>query len=251
MADAQDPIVLVVEDDDGNRLLVRRFLEGEGYQVVEATDGPAALRASAESKPDAIIMDLGLPGLDGLSVLRRIRHASGVPVLVLTGRDQEPAKLDGFDAGADDYMVKPFSLLELGARVRAILRRGSSQPTSERFEFDGLVVDIGRAEVTLHGAPIALRPKELTLLGFLVSSPGRVFSRAVLLEHVWGSTSQWQEAATVTEHIRRVRAKLGERTDDTWRIETVRGMGYRFAVEAEAGARAGAGTGGAPQLPNP
>jgi DNA-binding response OmpR family regulator len=232
MADAQDPTVLVVEDDDGNRLLVRRFLEGEGYAVVEAIDGPGALRASVASNPDVIVMDLGLPGLDGLSVLRRIRRESGVPVLLLTGRDQVPAKLVGFEAGADDYMVKPFSLLELGARVGALLRRGLPKPVRERFEFDGLVVDIGRAEAVLRGVPIALRPKELALLGFLMSSPGRVFSRTVLLEHVWGSTSEWQEAATVTEHIRRVRAKLGERSDDTWRIETVRGVGYRFAVEA-------------------
>lgn len=232
MADEQGSTVLVVEDDDGNRLLVRRFLEAEGYCVMEAADGPAALRALGPSVPDAIVLDLGLPGLDGLNVLRRIRRDSGVPVLVLTGRDEEPSKLDGFDAGADDYMVKPFSLPELGARLRALLRRGLPKPPVERFEFDGLVVDVARGEVTLRGEPVALRPKEFTLLGFLASSPGRVFSRAELLEHVWGSTAQWQEAATVTEHIRRVRRKLGARPDDTWRIETVRGFGYRFTVEA-------------------
>jgi DNA-binding response OmpR family regulator len=232
MTDAQGLRILVVEDDDGNRLFVRRFLEGEGYCVTEAADGPAALQAIGIAAPDAIIMDLGLPGLDGLSVLRRIRRDSGVPVIVLTGRDEEPSKLDGFDAGADDYVVKPFSLPELGARLGALLRRGLPKPPVERFEFDGLVVDVARAEVMLNGEPIVLRPKELTLLGFLASSPGRVFSRSVLLEHVWGSTAEWQEVATVTEHIRRVRTKLGERPDDTWRIETVRGVGYRFTVDA-------------------
>ncbi len=232
MADTQGFRILVVEDDDGNRLLVRRFLESEGYCVAEAADGPAALREVGASSPDAIIMDLGLPGLDGLSVLRRIRRDSGVPVMVLTGRDEEPSKLDGFDAGADDYVVKPFSLPELGARLGALLRRGSPKPPVERFEFDGLIVDVGRAEVTLRGELVLLRPKELTLLGFLASAPGRVFSRSVLLEHVWGSTAEWQEVATVTEHIRRVRTKLGERPDDTWRIETVRGVGYRFTVDA-------------------
>ncbi len=232
MTDTQACRILVVEDDDGNRLLVRRYLEDEGYRVSEAVDGPAALQAVGASSPDAIIMDLGLPGLDGLSVLRRIRRDSGVPVILLTGRDEEPSKLDGFDAGADDYIVKPFSLPELGARLAALLRRGLPKPPVERFEFDGLVVDVARAEVTLNGEPVLLRPKELTLLGFLASSPGRVFSRSVLLEHVWGSTAEWQEAATVTEHIRRVRTKLGERPDDTWRIETVRGVGYRFSIDA-------------------
>ncbi len=224
--------ILVVEDDDGNRLLVRRFLDGEGYSVTEAGDGPGALRAMSLLPPDAIVLDLGLPGLDGLSVLRRIRRDSGVPVLVLTGRDEEPSKLDGFDAGADDYMVKPFSLPELGARLGALLRRGLAKPPVERFEFDGLVIDVARAEVVLHGEQLMLRPKELTLLSFLASTPGRVFSREVLLEHVWGSTAEWQEAATVTEHIRRVRSKLGTRPDDTWRIETIRGVGYRFSVDA-------------------
>ena len=232
MTGDEQPTVLVVEDDDSNRLLVRRFLEDCGYRVCEAADGPAALSELRRAGPDAIVLDLGLPGLDGLSVLRRIRRDSGVPVLVLSGRDEEPTKLDGFDAGADDYMVKPFSLPELGARVRALLRRGTPVPPVERFEFGCLVVDLGSGTATVKGESVALRPKELTLLGFLAATPGRVFSRAELLEHVWGSSAGWQEPATVTEHIRRVRTKLGERPDDTWRIETVRGLGYRFAVDA-------------------
>jgi DNA-binding response OmpR family regulator len=230
VAEAERATILVVEDDSGNRLLLRRFLEGEGHVVVEAADGPAALLALRASGPDAVVLDLGLPGLDGIEVLRRIRRDSGVPVLVLTGRDEEPSKLGGFEAGADDYVVKPFSLPEVGARVRALLRRGRPAPTADRFEFGSLVIDAASATVAVGGEVVALRPKELQLLAFLAASPERVYSRDELLEHVWGSTAGWQEAATVTEHVRRVRQRLGERPDDGWRIETVRGLGYRFSV---------------------
>jgi DNA-binding response OmpR family regulator len=229
MDEAELATILVVEDDDGNRLLLRRFLEGEGHEVVEAADGPTALRVLQATAPHAVVLDLGLPGLDGLDVLRRVRRDSGVPVLVLTGRDEEPSKLDGFEAGADDYVVKPFSLPELGARLRALLRRGQPHPVAERFEFGTLVIDAAAKTVAVEGDVVPLRPKELQLLAFLASSPGRVFSRDELLEHVWGSTASWQEAATVTEHVRRIRQRLGERPDDPWRIETVRGLGYRFA----------------------
>jgi two-component system phosphate regulon response regulator PhoB len=224
------PIVMIVEDDDSNRLLLRRFLEHAGYLVIEASDGPGALAALGTRRPDVVVLDLGLPGLDGLDVLRRVRRESGVPVLVLSGRTEELSKLDGFAAGADDYVVKPFSIAELGARVQALLRRGQPQPAPERFEYGSLVIDAAAAEVTLRGERVALRPKELMLLAFLSASPGRVFSRAELLEHVWGSTANWQEAATVTEHVRRLRQRLGTRPDDGWCIETVRGLGYRFTA---------------------
>jgi two-component system response regulator RegX3 len=230
VSEGQRVRVLIVEDDDGNRLLLRRCLEEDGYAVVEAADGPAALHALRATTPDAVVLDLGLPGLDGLDVLRRIRRDSGIPVLVLTGRDEEPSKLDGFEAGADDYVVKPFSLAELGARLRALLRRGQPRPAAERFEFGSLLIDTATATVAVGGEVVPLRPKELMLLAFLAASPDRVFSREELLEHVWGSTASWQEAATVTEHVRRIRQRLGQRPDDGWRIDTVRGLGYRFAV---------------------
>jgi DNA-binding response OmpR family regulator len=127
-------------------------------------------------------------------------------------------------------MVKPFSLPELGARLEALLRRGRPKPPPERFTYGDLVIDAAAARVQLGDKVIVLRPKELMLLTFLAASPGRVISRAELLEHVWGSTADWQEPSTVTEHVRRIRQKLGQRPGDCWRIETIRGLGYRFAV---------------------
>jgi DNA-binding response OmpR family regulator len=221
--------VLVVEDDEANRLLLTRYLTQEGYEVETAADGPGAVRAVTEAPPDVVVLDLGLPGIDGIEVLRRIRRDSGIPVLVLTGRDDEPAKLAGFEVGADDYVVKPYSLPEIGARVRALLRRGSPVAPRERLDFDRLVIDVGAATATLDGSPLDLRPKEFALLAFMASDPGRCFSREELLEHVWGSTEGWQQAATVTEHIHRLRSRLGADPDHDW-IQTVRGMGYRFVT---------------------
>ena len=223
------PRALVVEDDEANRLLLTRYLTQEGYAVDTAGDGPAAVQAVTANPPDVVILDLGLPGIDGMEVLRRIRRDSGIPVLVLTGRDDEPAKLRGFEVGADDYVVKPYSLPEIGARVRALLRRGTPITPRERLEFDRLVIDLGAATATFDGELLDLRPKEFSLLAFMASDPGRCFSREELLEHVWGSTEGWQQAATVTEHIHRLRARLRVDSDHDW-IQTVRGMGYRFVT---------------------
>ena len=223
--------VLVVEDDDGNRLLVGRYLEQLGYTPIEVSDGPAAIRAALEHEPDAIVLDLGLPGLDGFEVLARIRRDSAVPVLVLTARDNEEDLLHGFAAGADDYLSKPFSLPELGARLAALLRRGSVGPTLERLEFGSLEIDLDGARVTLAGIDVELRPKEFALLGVLARSPGRCFTREDLLASVWGSTAAWQQTSTVTEHVHRLRNRLGRVEGREW-IETVRGLGYRFSPPA-------------------
>jgi DNA-binding response OmpR family regulator len=230
MDDSTTPLrALVVEDDEANRLLLTRYLTQEGYAVDTAADGPGAVQAVTANPPDVMILDLGLPGIDGMEVLRRIRRDSGIPVLVLTGRDDEPAKLQGFEVGADDYVVKPYSLPEIGARLRALLRRGSPVAPRERLEFDRLVIDVGAATATFDGALLDLRPKEFSLLAFMASDPGRCFSREELLEHVWGSTEGWQQAATVTEHIHRLRSRLSVDADHDW-IQTVRGMGYRFVA---------------------
>jgi DNA-binding response OmpR family regulator len=231
--------VLVVDDDGPSRDLMRQFLEREGWTVSEAPDGPAALRAATETAIDVIVLDLGLPGLDGLDVLKAIRRASGVPVIVVTGRDEEGDKLSGFDAGADDYVVKPYSLPELGARVRAVLRRGAPAPAAEQLEFDGLVIDLEGARVSLDGAEVVLTRKEFALLAFLAATPGRCIGREELLNHVWGSVSDWQDTATVTEHIRRLRKKIDPDPEHPRFVETVRGHGYRFlATESTAVDRA-------------
>ncbi len=226
--------VLVVEDDDGNRRLVRTFFEREGFRVEEAADGPGALRAVANDDIDLVVLDLGLPGLDGLDVLASIRRRSDVAVLVLTGRVDEHERVQGLDAGADDYVVKPYSLAELAARARALLRRGQSRPAvDDRLEFGELVIDLAAARASSNGGRLDLAPKEFTLLAFLAGEEGRTFSREELLHHVWGSTSHWQDPATVTEHVRRVRHKL-DRVGYGQCIETVRGFGYRFAMSEEA-----------------
>jgi DNA-binding response OmpR family regulator len=226
--------ILVVEDDDGNRRLLRAFLEREGFEVREASDGPSALHEVAMGDIDLVVLDLGLPGLDGLDVLTSIRRRSDIAVLVLTGRVEEQQRVQGLDAGADDYVVKPYSLPELAARARALLRRGQPRPDSgERLEFDDLVIDLAAARASSGHDVLDLAPKEFTLLAFLATERGRTFSREDLLHHVWGSTSRWQDPATVTEHIRRVRHKL-DRVGYGHCIETVRGFGYRFVAPTEA-----------------
>jgi two-component system phosphate regulon response regulator PhoB len=220
--------VLVVEDDAGNRLLLRRILEDSGYEVAEASDGPTALQTISHDPVGLVILDLGLPGVDGVEVLERVRRSSGVPVLVLTGRTQEAEKLRVLDAGADDYVVKPYSLPELAARVRALLRRGTPTERVERVDYGALSVDTAARTVTLDGSPVELTPKEFELLAFLALSPGRSYSRDELLQHVWGSTDDWQNPATVTEHVRRIRLKIERDPQHPEWIQTVRGLGYRF-----------------------
>jgi DNA-binding response OmpR family regulator len=218
--------VLVAEDDDQNRLLLRRALEQEGFGVVEAIDGPAAMRHLTMDPPDVLLLDLGLPGLDGLEIITRVRRTSGLPIIVLSGRTAEEDRIAGLVAGADDYVVKPYSLAELMARVRAVLRRGAPSARPELIECGELVLDLAAASARCKGETIELTPKEFALLAFLASYPGRTFRREELLQHVWGSTIGWQDPATVTEHVRRVRVKLSG--DAAESIRTVRGVGYRF-----------------------
>jgi DNA-binding response OmpR family regulator len=226
---AGSAVVLVVEDDDGNRLLVRRVLEEDGHTVVEASDGPGALQTLNGSPVDVVVLDLGLPGIDGLQVLAEIRRASGVPVLLLTARSDEAERVLGLDAGADDYMVKPYSVMELSARVRALLRRAQDARPVERLELGPVTLDLAVNRAEVDGTPVALTPKEYALLEFLMAQSPRTFSREALLHHVWGSMSDWQDDATVTEHVRRLRAKLGAAGCPSDFIRTVRGFGYLVA----------------------
>ncbi len=226
----EDHAVLVAEDDAASRTATRLFLQRVGYQVGEAADGPGTLREASMGRYDLVVLDLGLPGLDGEEVLARLRRDSALPVIVLTGRSEEAERVRVLDLGADDYVVKPCSLPELEARIRAVLRRGQQSPGASRIEHEGLVVDRSAHRVEVAGKVVELTPKEFDLLAFLASSPDQVFSREELLEHVWGSTQEWQDPATVTEHVRRLRLKLEPDAANPRWLHTVRGIGYRFSA---------------------
>jgi DNA-binding response OmpR family regulator len=205
-------------------------LEEDGHTVLEASDGPGALQTVTASSVDIVVLDLGLPGIDGLQVLAEIRRASGVPVLLLTARREETERVLGLDAGADDYMVKPYSVRELSARVRALLRRAQDAARLvDRVELGPVTLNLAVNRAEVGGTPVALTPKEYALLEFLVLQSPRTFSREALLHHVWGSMSDWQDDATVTEHVRRLRAKLGAAGCPSDFIRTVRGFGYLVA----------------------
>jgi two-component system, OmpR family, phosphate regulon response regulator PhoB len=221
--------VLLAEDDEMSRSATCQFLRRFGYKVGEATDGPSALREASMGHYDLVVLDLGLPGLAGEDVLAKLRRNGGMPVIVLTGRSEETERVRVLDLGADDYVVKPCSLHELEARIRAVLRRGQVTPVSGRTDLGRLVVDRTMHRVELDGQLLDLTPKEFDLLAFLADSPEQVYSREELLEHVWGSTQDWQDPATVTEHVRRLRLKLeADPASPRW-LQTVRGVGYRLS----------------------
>jgi len=221
------PRILVVDDDEVVRRLVRRGLEREGFEVCEVGDGAAVPGEIARFRPDLVILDVTLPRIGGLDVLHQLRASSNMPVILLSGRIAEIDRVLGLELGADDYVVKPFSPRELASRVRAVLRRGRGDPPA-RLDFGELTIDVARREVQRRGVRIELRAKEYDLLRFLASAPGRVFSRQELLEQVWRSMPGWQDLATVTEHVRRVRLKLEDDPEHPRWVRTVRGFGYVF-----------------------
>jgi two-component system phosphate regulon response regulator PhoB len=223
--------ILVVDDDQRVRTVVSWQLEADGFAVTEAGDGATALDRIERDRPDLVVLDLSLPGISGLDVLRRVRGAEGaatpLPVIVLSGRSGETDRIIGLDLGADDYLVKPFSPGELAARVRSVLRRTHPGGAPAR-PVDGLWVDETSRDVTLDGRQVELTAKEFDLLAFLARHPRQVFTRAQLLQHVWGSAKGWQGEATVTEHVHRLRQKLGPCGDRGPIVATVRGVGYRM-----------------------
>jgi two-component system phosphate regulon response regulator PhoB len=220
--------VLVVDDDEQVRTLVSRQLEAEGFTVTGAADGAIALSAVEADPPDLVVLDLTLPAVDGLDVLTRLRRSSAIPVIVVSGRGGETDRIAGLDLGADDYLVKPFSPGELAARVRCVLRRVLPEPPTDRLTFGPLDIDVTTRDVRVRGSAVELTAKEFDLLVFLVRSPRRVFTRAQLLERVWGSATQWQDDATVTQHVHRLRQKLEAAPGKPVWLRTVRGVGYRF-----------------------
>jgi DNA-binding response OmpR family regulator len=222
-------VVLVVDDDPDVRAAVRDVFLDEGFRVIEAATGCEARDLVTAEQPDVVLLDLGLPDVSGLDVLSEVARTTDVPVVVLTGRLGETDTVVGLDLGADDYVTKPFRGRELLARVNAVLRRSRRAGADTALRYGPLVIDEMAREVTLDDAPVELTPREFELLVFLARAPRQVFSREQLLERVWGSSSEWQDANTVAEHVYRLRRKLDPDDRARW-IETVRGVGYRFAV---------------------
>jgi two-component system alkaline phosphatase synthesis response regulator PhoP len=230
--------ILVVDDEPSIVNLVSSYLKAEGYQVFTASDGPAGLKAARTYKPDLIVLDIMLPGLDGLEVLSRLRRESDVYVILLTARTEETDKIIGLSVGADDYVTKPFSPRELTARVKAALRRiqagegaGRGLEAGERsasviFSFKRVRIDRGARQVTMDGHPVELTTIEFDLLAALAENRGRVLTRAQLLEKVWGY-DYFGDTRVVDVHLGHVRKKLGADAP----IATVRGVGYRFEDE--------------------
>jgi len=254
-AQPERSLVLVVDDQSTVRLAVTAALQREGFRVVAVADVPAALASLERDRPAIAIIDIGLAGmdgLDGLALLREIRRAGDLPVILLTARDEEVDRVVGLELGADDYVAKPFYPRELVARVRSLLRRAqatapgrgvaavpaglparpaarpAAQQAPGRLEFDGLVIDPDQREVTIAGRLVETTRREFDLLFTLASAPRRVFTREQLLRSVWGSSSESRDPATVTEHVRRLRLKVeSDPANPRW-IETARGVGYRF-----------------------
>ena len=221
--------VLVVDDEPHIRTVLRGYLQADGFEVAEAADGAAALAAMRDQPPDLVLLDVMMPGIDGLEVLRQLRTFSDVYVILVTARAEEVDKLVGLGVGADDYITKPFSPREVTARVKAVLRRDRGGRTAEEatLRFDGLTIDTAGREVVVNGAPVMLSSLEFDLLAALAAAPGRVFSRAQLLERVWGYDFYGDERV-VDVHIRSLRSRLGDPAGDPRLIATVRGAGYKF-----------------------
>ncbi|MFN2109611.1 MAG: response regulator transcription factor [Anaerolineae bacterium] len=226
------PTVLIVEDEHNLCHLIRDNLQEQGYQVLQAFDGPSALTIASDAAPDLVILDIMLPGIDGLEVCRRLRQDSIVPILMLTARAEEIDRVLGLELGADDYLTKPFSMRELKARVRALLRRiemmqTTNLPANQVVTFAGLHLDPVSYEARQDNQSIDLTSKEFALLYLLVRHPGRVFSRAYLLDEIWNYEAAAYDR-TVDTHIYRLRQKLGAESEIAQRIVAVRGIGYKF-----------------------
>lgn len=226
--------ILIVDDDENIAELISLYLTKECYETRIASDGEEALTAYEEYKPNLILLDIMLPGIDGYQVCRQIRAKDNVPIIMLSAKGETFDKVLGLEMGADDYIMKPFESMEMVARVKAVLRRYQVTPTvpeekssEEKITFDNLVINLTNYEVTLDGHPLDMPAKELELLYFLAKSPGRVFTREQLLDNIWGY-EYMGDTRTVDVHVKRLREKLPENGKCT--ISTVWGIGYKFEV---------------------
>ena len=221
--------ILVVEDDMEIARTLRDYLEVAGFDVTAVGDGTAALASARGDKPDLIVLDLGLPGLDGLDVARELRRTSIVPIVMLTARGEEADRIVGLELGADDYLVKPFSPKELVARVRAVLRRANGAVArAEVLRAADIEVDVPKMRARVHGQPVDLTPTEFELLATLVREPGRVFTRGQLLDALRGVTLDTYERA-IDAHVKNLRKKIEPEPGRPRYVLTVHGVGYRFA----------------------
>jgi DNA-binding response OmpR family regulator len=223
--------ILLVDDEDSIQKLLTFPLEREGFRVIQARDGEEALARFSEEHVDLVVLDVMLPRLDGLEVCKRLRARSSVPIIMLTARDDELDKVLGLELGADDYITKPFSIREFRSRVRALLRRASA-PRHDRtqeqvIQNDGLLIDLARRVVELGGRQVQLTYVEFELLRILAGNPGRVYTRKMLLEALWGG-ADYREPRTIDVHVRHLREKLERDPSEPELIFTVRGVGYRF-----------------------
>ncbi|MBE5807573.1 MAG: response regulator transcription factor [Clostridiales bacterium] len=223
--------ILLVDDDPNIRQLVNLYLVKEDYDVVMADRGDEALRLFKADPPNLILLDIMLPGMDGLQVCREVRKVSSIPIIMLTAKDETFDKVLGLELGADDYVSKPFEMKELLARIKAVLRRfQTSEEPEKELVFPGLTISISNYTVTYMGTEIEMPPKELELLNFLASYPNKVFTREQLLEQVWGY-DYYGDSRTVDVHVKRLREKLVGCEEMGWQIKTVWGVGYKFEVK--------------------
>ncbi len=228
--------MLVVEDDKNISTLLRLYLEKDGFEVKIAADGRDALTFNESFKPDLVLLDIMLPILNGWEVCSEIRKTSTVPIIMLTAKGETFDKVTGLDLGADDYVVKPFEIKELLARIHAVMRRyepqASEQKSEKKLVFDKLIIDLDSYELTVNGQHVDAPPKEMELLFHLASSPNKVYTRNQLLDEVWGF-DYFGDTRTVDVHIKRLREKL-ENVSDKWSLKTVWGVGYKFEVNDNA-----------------
>jgi two-component system, OmpR family, alkaline phosphatase synthesis response regulator PhoP len=226
--------ILVIDDEEKIVTVLKAYLEQSGYQVVTAADGKAALTAFQREKPDFMILDLTLPGLDGLEVCRAVRRQSNIPILMLTARVEESDKLMGLELGADDYVVKPFSPREVVARVRTIFRRASGEAAqNEIIRVGNLEIDMDQHTVLVEGHQVELTPTEFDILVVLARQPKRVFTRLQIMEQAQGNAFEGYER-TIDAHIKNIRLKLEPNSKDPTYIHTVFGVGYKLEVKSDA-----------------
>ena len=221
--------ILIVEDEANIRELLRLYLEREGYTVIEAENGVEGIKKWKSEKPDMLLLDVMMPVMDGWAVCKEIRAESDVPIIMLTAKGETAVRVSGLEMGADDYIVKPLEMPEVIARVRAVFRRMAPDDAPEKLSFDNLVIDKQAYDLVIRGKRVDAPPKEIELLYYLASSPNRVFTRAQLLDDVWGF-DYFGDTRTVDVHVKRLREKL-EGVSDKWELKTVWGVGYKFETK--------------------